>query len=205
MTRLAIISDLHGDLYALDDALAAIDAMACDLIVCAGDLVDFGLFPDETIARLAERRIPTIRGNHDRWASPSRRRDGSTYSGGWDLSRASRSFLDKLPTSLELTIDGTRVAIHHASPRGDMDGLLVDDMTHARARGNLSEARADALIVGHTHLPFVVHLDGGQLIANPGALLREAVDSADGPRRDPSACFTSPHGSFAFTGRKTEP
>ena len=53
MYRIAILSDVHADVHALTDALAAIDRMHCDAVVCAGDVVDFGLFPDETIALLA--------------------------------------------------------------------------------------------------------------------------------------------------------
>ena len=53
--KLAIISDLHADLHALRDALTHIDRLGCDAIVCAGDVVDIGVFPEETIALLVER------------------------------------------------------------------------------------------------------------------------------------------------------
>lgn len=66
--KLAIISDLHSDIVSLDAALARIQKLGCDLVVCAGDLVDGDVFPDEVIACLLADRIPTIRGNHDRWA-----------------------------------------------------------------------------------------------------------------------------------------
>jgi len=49
--RLAILSDVHADVHALTDALATIGRMGCDAIVCAGDVLDYGLFPDETIAQ----------------------------------------------------------------------------------------------------------------------------------------------------------
>ena len=51
--RIALFSDVHADLHALHDALSRIDALRCDLIVCAGDLVDYGLFPEETLELLA--------------------------------------------------------------------------------------------------------------------------------------------------------
>jgi len=180
MKRIAFISDLHGDLHALDDALAAIQRIGCELVVCVGDLVDFGLFPDETIARLVERRIPTIRGNHDRWAV-EKRGEGSAWSGGWELSSASRAFLRALPTSWSTVLEGTRVAVHHASPRSDMDGIAPDEMTSARARMYLDLADAEILVVGHTHIPCVIHVSDKRIIANPGALLRASVESTDGP------------------------
>jgi predicted phosphodiesterase len=66
MTRLAIVTDVHADVHALRDALAQIDKLGVDQILCCGDLVDYGLFPDETLTLVRERRIVTIRGNHDR-------------------------------------------------------------------------------------------------------------------------------------------
>src|SRR5580658_692973 len=44
MSRLAIVSDVHADVHALRDALAQIERLGCDAVVCAGDLVDYGLF-----------------------------------------------------------------------------------------------------------------------------------------------------------------
>jgi predicted phosphodiesterase len=68
MALIAIISDVHADVHALRDALVQIERLGCSRIVCAGDLVDYGLFPEETIALMVERQIPCVRGNHDRWA-----------------------------------------------------------------------------------------------------------------------------------------
>jgi predicted phosphodiesterase len=85
MTRLALLSDVHADVHALRDALSQVDRLGVDRVVCCGDVIDYGLFPDETIALLRERRIATVRGNHDRWAL-ARGVDMS----GWDLSEASR-------------------------------------------------------------------------------------------------------------------
>ena len=62
------LSDLHADVHVLQDALHTIYQLNCDGIVCAGDVIDYGLFPDEVIGLLIQHNIPTIRGNHDRWA-----------------------------------------------------------------------------------------------------------------------------------------
>lgn len=51
MGWIAVISDVHADVHSLDAALQQIRDLGCDQIVCAGDLVDFGLFPEETISR----------------------------------------------------------------------------------------------------------------------------------------------------------
>ena len=174
MRRLAVISDLHADVHALADALREIDRIGCEAIVCCGDLVDYGLFPDETLTLLAERKLPTVRGNHDRWSVESRRDE-------WDLSRTSRKFLSSLPVSLNLIVSGVRVAVHHASPRGDMDGIYPDQLDRSLATALLRKAAADVLIVGHTHVGFALNVEGVGLIVNPAAVLRSPAESAENP------------------------
>ncbi len=122
--RLAIISDVHADLHALRDALSQAERAGCDAVVCAGDLVDYGVFPEETIALLIERGIPCIRGNHDRWAVGRGRADEPRAgvdvaphdASGWDLSPATLQFLTGLPTRWDAVIEGVRVAVRHGNP-----------------------------------------------------------------------------------------
>jgi putative phosphoesterase len=179
IVKLAVISDLHADVHALRDALAQIDRLRCDAVVCAGDLVDIGLFPEETIALLIERAVPTIRGNHDRWALGAGRADdphaggGERGATGWDLSEYALTFLRSLPLSWSATLEGVRVAVHHGRAGSDMDGIDPDLLDGGVADVLLTAADADVLIVGHTHRPFDYHTACGKLIANPGALVRE--------------------------------
>lgn len=100
MTRLAIVSDIHADRHALQNALAQIERLGCDLTVCAGDLIDFGRSPEKTIGLLRDRGISTIRGNHDRWALEQ----GQDMSGR-ELSARAVAFLSSLPTHWSATID----------------------------------------------------------------------------------------------------
>jgi predicted phosphodiesterase len=65
MTRLAVITDVHADVHALRDALVQIDDLNIDQVLCCGDLIDYGLFPEETLTLLEEREVVAIRGNHD--------------------------------------------------------------------------------------------------------------------------------------------
>jgi putative phosphoesterase len=172
--RLAVISDVHADVHALQDALTQIDRLGCDAIVCAGDLMDFGRFPEETLALLMARSLPCIRGNHDRWSTKDRAR-------GRDLSRATVAFLADLPTRWETRIDGVRVAVHHGSPRGDMDGIYPEHTDLALAQMLLRKADCDVLIVGHTHRAFRLDVAGGRSILNPAALLRDPAPGAQNP------------------------
>lgn len=170
MTKLAIISDVHADAPALRDALAQIELLGCEEIVCAGDLLDWGLFPEETIRELRERKVPCIRGNHDRWAVS----EGHDTS-GWDLTPSAMAFLEALPPSWSRTIEGVRVAVWHARPFHDMHGVYPD-----AAPGTLESmcdyAECDVLVVGHTHLAFALPVAGNRLVCNPGVLLRRPAE-----------------------------
>jgi putative phosphoesterase len=170
-TKLAVISDVHADVHAAQDALRQIERMGCEHVVCAGDIVDYGLFPEKTIALLRERRVPCVRGNHDRWAV----KDGDDYDAtGFDLSRRALAFLAALPPRWDAVLDGVRVAVRHGTPKSDMVGVDPRLAFGPDGRRWLAEADdADVLLVGHTHLAFALRVAGGKLIANPGALLRD--------------------------------
>lgn len=171
--RIAFITDVHADVHALRAALASIDAMGCDHIVCGGDLIDYGLFPEETLALLRERKIVSIRGNHDRWAV----KDGHDMS-GWDLTAGAFAYLAALPTSWMRVIEGVRVALAHARPQSDVKGIALDAPEWELAN-LLDDAGADVLVVGHTLVPFIRRVGCDRFVVNPGALLRDPSPGVD--------------------------
>jgi predicted phosphodiesterase len=145
------------------------------------------LFPEETIRVLRERRIPTIRGNHDRWAI-SEGRDNS----GSDLTDAAVAFLEGLPASWTRTIDEVRVAVWHARPCSDMNGIYPDAST-TELGALLDGAECDVLVVGHTH-PAFARFVGRWLVCNPGGLPRDPAQPMDG-----AMLFDRASGRFAPT------
>lgn len=181
--RLAVFADVHADAAALRDALARIDALGCDRIVCAGDLVDYGTATDATLALLRERGIPCIRGNHDRWAAGP-----SAASRSWDVMPDSLGFLRSLPDGWDAELEGVRVAVRHGTPRSDMRGIYPRFTPPGELRSHLDDVGAEVLVVGHTHIPFRIEV-GGRLVVNPGALLREPGPKMAGRRLlfDPEA------------------
>lgn len=181
--RLAYFTDVHADVHTLRAALRQIDGLSCDRIVCGGDLVDYGLFPEETIALLRERGVPCVRGNHDRWALQD-----------FSLSPGDRGWLASLPKSWSHVENGLRIVVCHGSPRADMDGIVPGETEWSEARLMLQRAEADVLLVGHTHRRFVWHFPGGGMIVNPGALLADPVHAV-GP--EPGGHF----GIFDSVGR----
>lgn len=165
--RLAVVSDVHADAAALEDALARIAEMKCEVTVCAGDLVDYGTSPGETLAILRKSGVPVIRGNHDRWANGPAAANRS-----WDVTPESLEWLQALPAAWDATLDGVRVAVRHGTPRSDMRGVYPRYTPASELRDFLDETGADVLVVGHTHMPFRITV-GNRLVVNPGALLRE--------------------------------
>ena len=179
-TRLAIFSDVHGDLHALDLALASARKLGCTRFLCAGDVVDFGLFPDEVIARLRELDIPTVRGNHDRWAVTGQ---GEAGGSSWaaDLSSDSKRWLRELPERWTGTIGGVRVLMTHARPGSDMHGIDAEGITADEVRPMFAKAGADVVVVGHTHEPFELVLPAWGSVVNPAAVLRDPAPGAENP------------------------
>lgn len=178
MARIAVISDVHADVHALQDALSEIDRLDCDRIVCAGDILHYGLFPEETVALLRERRIPCVRGNHDRWAVG----DASTVdTTGRSLSEATVAFLEALPAKLWLAVDGVRILVVHARPGSDMDGIYPDEPSSTLLDRWCDDQGADVIIVGHTHMPLVRKTWKGRVVINAGTLMREPKDAVEPP------------------------
>jgi len=200
--RIGLVSDIHGDVHALTDAIRHAEALGCTRFLCAGDLVDYGYFPDETIALLRERAIPTVRGNHDRWAVSGSPRFGFDP----DISDSSRQWLAGLPAHLHMKVGATRLLVHHGSPRGDMAGIVPADVERWEldeffGGSEMSADAADILIVGHTHCAMELRYvsDGrNRLVVNPGALLGEGargtfgvltMDAFVGPENAPTCHF----------------
>ena len=167
--RLAVIADVHADIHSLHGALAQAERMGCTAVVCAGDLVGYGLFPMQVIDLLRERKIPCVRGNHDRWAEDPNMAGSSSGL----LSDDALVFLAGLPRVWNTVVAGVRVAVCHGTPKSDMDGVVPGMATADDVRRWLAAVGADVLIVGHSHAPFVLSDVGGGLIVNPGALLRD--------------------------------
>jgi predicted phosphodiesterase len=169
--RLAFITDVHADLHALEDALRLATAEGCSIVVCGGDVVDSGRYPNETIALLRARGIPTVRGNHERWAID---RETTAREAGLfhQLTDESLEWLKTLPSEWTTVVRGVVVTVAHARPGNDFKGLEAS-MSDRELAGHLDRSGAQVLLVGHTHEVYVRRLPDGRLVANPGSLLRD--------------------------------
>ncbi|MEW4567840.1 YfcE family phosphodiesterase [Tautonia sp. JC769] len=173
MPLLGLISDVHGDPIALELAWAHLTVLGAESIVCAGDLVGYGPFPDRVVAFLHDRQIPCVRGNHDRWAVERPPHEPDEFGGGTP-SPESRALLERLEPSLVLERAGRIIVVVHGSPRGDMDFITPTTHPPYVLDGYLASLDADVLIHGHTHRPMLYRTPRG-LIVNPGSLVSMPV------------------------------
>lgn len=171
--KIGLISDVHGDLRALEWAWSHLTDLGADRVVCAGDIVGYGSRPDEVASFLAERQIACVRGNHDRWtlARPPGTLDEF---GGGAPGNAARAFLGELEPDLVLVADSRFAVIVHGSPYSDMDYVTPTSYPPSALREMLNFLRADLLVVGHTHIPMWYRCAEG-LVVNPGSLITEPV------------------------------
>jgi putative phosphoesterase len=182
MQRVAVITDIHANLPALQAALARIDELSVDATYCGGDLVGYGPHPNEVCALIAERGIPTIYGNYDyaiardltdcgcAYITPHDRELGQR-SVDWTLAhtdQASKDFMHGLPFDLRFAVGDAAVHLVHGSPRKVNEYLFEDKP--ARLYERLAAAEdADALVFGHTHRPWVEDY-GGVRFVNCGSV-----------------------------------
>ena len=121
--RLAVISDIHGNLLALEAVLADIEQRGVDAVVNLGDCVTSPLWPRETFDRLGELDLPTVRGNHDRWIveMPEEKLSPAGRFARDALNEAQRATLHGLPARIAVTPDILAV---HGTPGDDSTYLL---------------------------------------------------------------------------------
>jgi putative phosphoesterase len=170
VNAVALISDIHSNLVALDAVLADIAASGLTRIVCLGDIVDLGPQPGATVARLRERGIPCVQGNHDLLHEPPQTARLSRIE-AWtreELNPDARAFLDALPSEIVLDLEGTEVLCVHGSPRSFRDPFVAAT-PEAEVAEWARERRFDVLACGHTHVP-LTRFHGAKVLVNTGSV-----------------------------------
>jgi predicted phosphodiesterase len=175
--RYAVLSDIHGNLHALEAALRVLSKVGVDEYLCAGDLVGYGPLPNECVAAVAELGARCVAGNHDLIAlgrlSDERcsrlARDSLRWTTG-ELSDASRAFLAQLPDTLEApgglvvghgSLDDARTYVRE--PHERLAQLRALEQRHPAAR---------LLVLGHTHRPVAHGERSGTLRPGRDGLVR---------------------------------
>lgn len=186
--RVAVVSDIHSNLHALEAVLAAIDAEAPDELWCLGDIVGYGSRPNECCAAIAERADVCLAGNHDLAVRGTI--DLAEFGG--EAGVAARWTRDVLEPEAQELLDRLEpqgvahgVALYHGSARDPVWEYVLSDEA---AFVTIVLANAPLVLVGHSHVALQialsgedvsgggapagteVELDGVQALLNPGSV-----------------------------------
>jgi putative phosphoesterase len=182
MDRAAVVTDIHGNLAALQAVLGRIEELRIERVYCGGDLVGYGPHPNEVCALIEERAIPTIYGNYDYAIGRDLEDCGCAYRDPYDRALGEKSiawtlehtnarakeFMRGLPFDLTFDLGGRRVRLVHGSPRKVTEYLFEDKPARTFER-IAALADCGVLVFGHTHRPWI-HEYGGVLFVNCGSV-----------------------------------
>lgn len=213
--KIAVLSDIHGNLAALEAVLEDAAAQGAGTIVNCGDILSGPLWVAETAGFLMARNFTTIAGNHERQLLSVRSRGGFDLSSsdGFAASKLQEShaaWLKTLPATHWLTPE---VLMVHGTPSSDitywlettMPGFGTDGSPGIRAahaaevEERLGSAKAPLILCGHSHVPRAV-LCRGTLIVNPGSVGLQAYSDDHGHRHVTEN--GSPHARYAIVEKR---
>lgn len=212
--NIAVFSDIHGNLPALEAVLTAIMQEPADQIYCLGDLVNFAPWTNEVIDLIRHHQIPAVCGNHD-WAiglgqsdfafsyqSQEERMAGSAAISctNHQITESNRNYLRSMPKILrldfELNSGPVNILLTHGSPRS-IGEYIFADFDEAALLKIMYGYGADLLMMGHTHRPYH-RMFGIKQAVNVGSVGKPK----DGDPRAAYTILTIENGSLAIEQRR---
>lgn len=196
MTKVAVFSDIHGNMQALEAVYTDIQKENCDKIFCLGDLAMAGPEPDKAIEFIKklhdEGKLELIQGNTDEMIANFAEFGNSVKSKFPILGNAlendvkiitedHKKFLNNLPKQKELSVEGVKVLLVHGSPRRN-DENISPDLPIDQIEEMLEGTDADLIFCGHTHIPCGYQTTKKQTVVNDGSVGRPFTPN-------PQACY----------------
>ncbi len=174
--KIAVISDIHDNLFALEAVLSHAESIGLTHFWCLGDYVHFGVYPQEVVKTIRKLDLISIKGNVDRDVLATRKKEAaemtekeSLFFGTYQkLSGKSRKFLADLPETQKIKLGGFRFLLTHGSPAG-LDDPIYIDTPDERLKELTKLTKADIILCGHTHIPFVREVNH-KIFINPGSV-----------------------------------
>lgn len=169
--RIAIFSDVHANLPALQAFFKNLEKQNTDAVYCLGDLVGYNIWPNEVIQEIRKRGIPTIAGNYDEGIGLNINECGCAYKSDEDKSMGKisisytnkivgfeeRKYLKSLPSQIrvDFTLNEHKLSLLlvHGSPR-KINEYLFEDRDEKSMLRIMEQSNADILCFGHTHIPY---------------------------------------------------
>ncbi len=204
--KIAFFSDIHANLPAFEAVLEDLDGQNPDFVYCLGDLVGYNIWPNEVIAAIRKRQIPTIAGNYDEGIGIGGDDCGCAYKtdaekawGAVSISYTNsvvkeeeRAYLRMLPRQMRLEFqdkgETLQLLMAHGSPR-KINEYLFEDRPEKSLMRILEDSNADILLIGHTHKPYhrvLQYEKGGKAAFRHVINLGSVGKPKDG---DPRACY----------------
>ncbi|MDU6483824.1 MAG: metallophosphoesterase family protein [Paeniclostridium sordellii] len=185
--RIATISDIHSNLYALNEVLADIEKRNVDMVVCKGDLVGYATRQNEVIETLRKNKVLTIMGNYDEAIGNFKIICGCDYPDPKDAEKASlsmkftseettdenKAYLRNLPKEAVISFNNKTIRFVHGSTRLINEYLKENSKEADEVMNNIDE---DILVCGHTHIPYVKSY-GEKLLVNAGSVGKSKTGS----------------------------
>ncbi len=180
--KLAAISDIHGNLGALEAVLKDIRSRGADIIVNLGDILSGPLHPPETADLLMSLDLPTIRGNHERQllTQDPAEMGKSDLHAHQTLRPEHLKWIAGLPATLRLSDE---VFLCHGTPTSDLvyfletvEPVRTRPATRDEVTQRAGDVKAEIILCGHSHTPRLSRLADGRLIVNAGSVGLQAYD-----------------------------
>ncbi|MCF8001503.1 MAG: metallophosphatase family protein [Halanaerobiales bacterium] len=180
--KIAIFSDIHGNISALEAVMKNLENEDIDKIYCLGDLVGYGPYPNEVIDLIKENDIETVMGNYDQGVGFNLDDCGCAYktekkrvlgdrSLEWtknEVTDENKEFLKKLNENIKFEVEDKNVLLVHGSPR-KINQYLFYNHPDSSIKRMMEQYEADIMVTGHTHLPYVKKIDD-KLVINDGSV-----------------------------------
>jgi putative phosphoesterase len=173
--KIAVLSDIHANLQALERVLEDAEKRGVDVFLNAGDSIGFGPYPNEVVELLWEKNVQSIIGNYDlevieRDAKAKDEKKLALEFARKELTKSCECYLYSLPHELRFEVAGKKLFVTHGSPKSIEEHIYHD--TPAELLKTLAgTAKADIIIVGHSHEQFWKQANGACFI-NPGSVGR---------------------------------
>lgn len=195
--KIAVISDIHGNMQALEAVLADIKTENCEKIFCLGDLAMAGPEPSRTVNKIKDLSESSdfilIQGNTDEMVSKFSQdvlntlKDlNETMANAYvadceQLSDADKSFLASLDKTKEIEIFGVKILLVHGSPRRNNENIFPD-LPITEVEEMIKGVTANLILCGHTHMPCGYQTNTNQTVVNVGSVGRPFSE-------DPKSCY----------------
>lgn len=177
MERIAVISDIHGNLEATKKVLLDIKNRGINKVICLGDIIAKGTHPNECVDLIKENCFMVVSGNTDRYFTSEHDMEAlpelEQKRINWNrqlLTEENRKYLQSLPFCFEFYMSGSLVRVFHASPRKDNEVVLNLDTIETKSTmfdpspQTTSQEIADVVLYGHIHHQYLDKLYNKTLI-----------------------------------------